>query len=140
MPTYEFRCPDGTIIERVFRMSDAPQAIPAPDGSGMAVRVISGGADLIFKGSGFYITDYGKDGKRDRRESTNTAEAKGDGAKGDTAKDAVPVSTDVKGAAKSAASSDAKGDSSNSAGASGSDRPKSDKKPGPASPSSGAAE
>ena len=33
----------------------------------MAARQISGGAGLVFKGSGFYITDYGKDGKGARR-------------------------------------------------------------------------
>lgn len=67
MPTYEFRCPDGSIIERVFKMSEVPETIPSPNGDGVAVRIISGGADLIFKGSGFYITDYGKDGKKDQR-------------------------------------------------------------------------
>ena len=48
MPTYEFRCPDGSIIERIFKISEVPSEIPAPDGSGMAVRIISGGAALIF--------------------------------------------------------------------------------------------
>ncbi|HMN08655.1 MAG TPA: hypothetical protein PKC83_07720 [Gemmatimonadaceae bacterium] len=71
MPTYEFRCPDGSIIERFFKISEVPSEIPAPDGSGMAVRVISGGAGLIFKGSGFYITDYGKDGKKDQRAASS---------------------------------------------------------------------
>jgi predicted nucleic acid-binding Zn ribbon protein len=80
MPTYEFRCPDGSIIERVFKMSEVPESIPTPDGSGVAVRMISGGADLLFKGSGFYITDYGKDGKKDQRESANKSAA-GEGAK-----------------------------------------------------------
>lgn len=74
MPTYEFRCPDGSIIERIFKISEVPDEIPAPDGSGMAVRVISGGAGLIFKGSGFYITDYGKDGKKDQRAAAKPAE------------------------------------------------------------------
>lgn len=67
MPTYEFRCPDGTIIERVFKISEVPAEIPSPNGDGMATRMISGGAALLFKGSGFYITDYGKDGKKDQR-------------------------------------------------------------------------
>jgi hypothetical protein len=31
------------------------------------MRKISGGAGLVFKGSGFYITDYGKDGKGPRK-------------------------------------------------------------------------
>jgi predicted nucleic acid-binding Zn ribbon protein len=71
MPTYEFRCPDGTIIERVFKISEVPAEIPSPNGDGMAVRMISGGAALVFKGSGFYITDYGKDGKKDQRASSS---------------------------------------------------------------------
>jgi predicted nucleic acid-binding Zn ribbon protein len=80
MPTYEFRCPDGTIVERVFKISEVPEAIPSPAGDGMAVRVISGGAGLIFKGSGFYITDYGKDGKKDQRGAASS-ESKGGEAK-----------------------------------------------------------
>lgn len=67
MPTYEFRCPDGTIIERIFKISEVPETIPVPNGEGVATRIISGGAALLFKGSGFYITDYGKDGKKDQR-------------------------------------------------------------------------
>ncbi len=67
MPTYEFRCPDGSIIEARFKISEVPESIPTPDGTGVATRIISGGASLLFKGSGFYITDYGKDGKKDQR-------------------------------------------------------------------------
>ena len=73
MPTYEFRCPDGTIIERIYKISEAPSEIPSPNGDGMAVRIISGGAGLLFKGSGFYITDYGKDGKKDQRAASEKA-------------------------------------------------------------------
>jgi predicted nucleic acid-binding Zn ribbon protein len=92
MPTYEFRCPDGTIIERVFKMSEVPESIPVPNGEGVAVRMISGGADLLFKGSGFYITDYGKDGKKDLRESANKSAAdSGKSSGGDSAKPAAPV-------------------------------------------------
>ena len=82
MPTYEFRCPDGTIIERQFKMSEVPAEIPVPDGSGMAVRIVSSGAGLHFKGSGFYITDYGKDGKKDQRAAAakSDAAAPADGA------------------------------------------------------------
>jgi predicted nucleic acid-binding Zn ribbon protein len=84
MPTYEFRCPDGTIVERVFKISEVPETIPSPHGDGVAVRVISGGAGLIFKGSGFYITDYGKDGKKDQRGSSG-AETKAGGEGGGAA-------------------------------------------------------
>ena len=76
MPTYEFRCPDGTIIERIYKISEAPSEIPSPNGDGMAVRIISGGAGLLFKGSGFYITDYGKDGKKDQRAASGDKDGK----------------------------------------------------------------
>jgi predicted nucleic acid-binding Zn ribbon protein len=88
MPTYQFRCPDGTIVERVFSFSEVPASIPSPDGTGEAVRIISGGAGLIFKGSGFYITDYGKDGKKDQRD----AAAKSDAAKTDAKSYSKPES------------------------------------------------
>lgn len=78
MPTYQFRCPDGSIVERTFKISEVPDTIPSPDGRGEAVRIISGGAGLIFKGSGFYITDYGKDGKKAQREAASQAAPKGD--------------------------------------------------------------
>lgn len=64
MPTYEFRLPDGTIIERSFKISEVPDEIPNPTGEGVAVRIISGGAGLLFKGSGFYLTDYGRNAHR----------------------------------------------------------------------------
>lgn len=69
MPTYEFRLPDGTIIEKVFKISEVPDEIPNPSGEGTAVRIISGGAALLFKGSGFYLTDYGRNAHRTQGEA-----------------------------------------------------------------------
>jgi putative FmdB family regulatory protein len=66
MPTYEYQCPDGHVFERLQKMSDKPQA-KCPACGQPATRKISGGAGLVFKGSGFYITDYGKDGKGPRK-------------------------------------------------------------------------
>lgn len=97
MPTYQFRCPDGTIVERIFKISEVPESIPTPNGEGVAVRIISGGAGLIFKGSGFYITDYGKDGKKDQREaaskSETKSESKSEGASPSTAKESSGTTT-----------------------------------------------
>jgi putative FmdB family regulatory protein len=67
MPTYEYRCPEGHEFELMQRMSDRPRA-KCPVCGRPATRQISGGAGLIFKGSGFYITDYGKDGKGPRQD------------------------------------------------------------------------
>jgi predicted nucleic acid-binding Zn ribbon protein len=93
MPTYEFRCPDGSIIEARFKISEVPETIPTPDGAGVATRIISGGASLLFKGSGFYITDYGKDGKKDQRAggaSSSTESAPKSDTKSDTKSESKP--------------------------------------------------
>ena len=74
MPTYEYRCPEGHEFELMQRMSDRPRA-KCPVCGRPAVRQISGGAALIFKGSGFYITDYGKDGKGPRQDKEIEAKA-----------------------------------------------------------------
>jgi putative FmdB family regulatory protein len=65
MPTYEFRCPKGHEFEKFYRsISGAPSEVACPTCGKIAHRQLSGGAGLVFKGSGFYITDYGKDGKK----------------------------------------------------------------------------
>jgi predicted nucleic acid-binding Zn ribbon protein len=73
MPTYEFRLPDGTIIERAFKISEVPAEIPNPNGEGVAIRIISGGAALLFKGSGFYLTDYGRNAHRTQGDTSKPA-------------------------------------------------------------------
>ena len=60
MPTYEYRCTAcGAEFEKFQRMSDEPVAACPRCGTD-AQRKISGGAGLVFKGSGFYITDYAR--------------------------------------------------------------------------------
>jgi putative FmdB family regulatory protein len=66
MPTYEYQCPEGHEFELLQKMSEKPRA-KCPVCGRVAIRKISGGAGLVFKGSGFYITDYGKDGKGPRK-------------------------------------------------------------------------
>ena len=65
MPTYEFRCPTGHEFEKFYRsISGAPMEVACPTCGKKAERQMSAGGGLVFKGSGFYITDYGKDGKK----------------------------------------------------------------------------
>ena len=60
MPTYEYRCPAGHEFEKFQRMSDPPVA-ECPECGAEAERMLSAGAGLLFKGDGFYITDYRSD-------------------------------------------------------------------------------
>lgn len=76
MPTYEYTCPSGHDFELFQKMSDKPRA-KCPVCGKPAVRKISGGAGLHFKGSGFYITDYGKDGKGPRNDKAREASDSG---------------------------------------------------------------
>lgn len=57
MPTYEYRCPNGHEFELFQRMSDEPEAT-CPECGAAAERLLSAGGGLLFKGEGFYITDY----------------------------------------------------------------------------------
>lgn len=60
MPTYEYRCSAGHEFERFQRMSEEPLR-ECPTCGAPAERILSTGAGLLFKGSGFYITDYRSD-------------------------------------------------------------------------------
>jgi putative FmdB family regulatory protein len=84
MPTYEYRCPSGHDFELVQKMNASPRA-KCPVCGKPATRQISGGAGLIFKGTGFYITDYGKDGKGPRQDKETEAKPEAAPAKTETA-------------------------------------------------------
>jgi putative FmdB family regulatory protein len=83
MPTYEYRCPAGHEFEHFFRtMSSAEVTMQCPVCGEVGERKVSGGSALLFKGSGFYITDYGKDGKKDQRKSSAKPEGGGSSGEG----------------------------------------------------------
>jgi putative FmdB family regulatory protein len=118
MPTYEYRCEKGHLFERVQKMNDRP-VTKCPVCGAKASRMISGGQGLIFKGTGFYITDYGKDGKGPRKDSEGAppseskadakAEAKPESSTKEKAEPKAESRSDSK-SEKSASRSDAKGD------------------------------
>ena len=59
MPTYDYICNDCEKIYEYFQsMSDAPIRECPECKKNSLRRVISGGTGLIFKGSGYYLTDY----------------------------------------------------------------------------------
>lgn len=57
MPTYEYRCPRGHHFEVFQRISDKPEAA-CPQCGEPGQRQISAGAGFLFRGEGFYKTDY----------------------------------------------------------------------------------
>lgn len=83
MPTYEYTCQKcGHQFECVHSMTAAPLEQCPKDvcpkarwGKGKVQRGIGGGAGLIFKGSGFYITDYRSEGYKAAAKADSTSPA-----------------------------------------------------------------
>src|SRR3989442_1162204 len=67
MPTYEYRCPNGHTFEKFYPRMNDRRRLRCPTCGATAERVISGGAALVFKGSGFYITDYKGGGEKQEK-------------------------------------------------------------------------
>lgn len=60
MPTYEYECARCQhTFEEFQKITDKPLT-KCPKCGGKLRRLITGGVGLIFKGSGFYVTDYKK--------------------------------------------------------------------------------
>jgi len=72
MPTYEYRCPEGHTFELFQRMSDPPPKRCQICGATPVQRVLFAPA-VVFKGSGFYSTDYGRGKKRDVSKDGDTS-------------------------------------------------------------------
>ena len=94
MPTYEYRCNEcGFKFERFHSIKADPiRDCPECGKKGAVQRLISGGAGLIFKGDGFYITDYRSDSyksaqkKEKAASSGSSAKSAEKGGKGDSKK------------------------------------------------------
>jgi putative FmdB family regulatory protein len=82
MPTYEYECKEcGHAFEKFQSITARPIRV-CPKCGGEVVRLISAGSGLIFKGSGFYETDYrSAEYKRRAREESGAGSHKG-GSKG----------------------------------------------------------
>ena len=81
MPTYEYKCDAcGHAFERFHSMTAEPIKRCPECGKAKVKRLIGTGAGLIFKGSGFYITDYRDQSYTDKAkaESGTTTETKSD--------------------------------------------------------------
>jgi putative FmdB family regulatory protein len=100
MPTYEYACAKcGHQFEKFQPIAAAPLTVCPKDlcarkkwGRGRVKRVIGAGAGLLFKGSGFYITDYRSDNyKAAAKKDTAAPEAKAAPAKAESKPAAKPA-------------------------------------------------
>lgn len=100
MPIYEYRCEQcGKVFEYQQRITDAPlEFCPAEicdsvehKGKGKVHRIISKNIGLVFKGNGFYITDYAR-----KNSSVASSNGNGTGSKNGTSA-TEKVTTETKG-------------------------------------------
>jgi putative FmdB family regulatory protein len=107
MPTYEYRCTScGHEFEKFQRMSDEPRA-ECPECSAEAQRRLSGGAGFLFKGSGFYITDYRSDSyKSAAKAESGESDSKSAGPSTSSGSDASSSTSTTSGGPKSGGKSE----------------------------------
>jgi putative FmdB family regulatory protein len=79
MPTYDYECKSCQHTWEVFQSIKAAPIKKCPEcGKNQAKRVIGPGAGILFKGSGFYITDYRSDSYK--KAAASDAKASGSGS------------------------------------------------------------
>jgi len=118
MPTYEYRCENGHDFEAFQKMSDDPLDT-CPECGAPAERRISSGAGLVFKGTGFYITDYKRAGEK--KESGEGGDAKGSGEKGGSSESARSGGSGSEGSGSGKSGSSGSGSGTGSGGSKGGD-------------------
>ena len=75
MPTYNYYCRDCDSHFSCFQKMSETSLSKCNECGGKIERVITGGTGLIFKGSGFYLTDY-KDEKKTDKDTSEKKEGK----------------------------------------------------------------
>ncbi|MCL2442481.1 MAG: zinc ribbon domain-containing protein [Treponema sp.] len=90
MPTYEYECKSCSHNFEIFQsMSDQPLK-DCPECGKEIRRLIFGGAGVIFKGSGFYVTDKGKSAGSETKAAGTVASAGKTETKSDSAVPSAP--------------------------------------------------
>jgi len=79
MPTYSYECKEcGHVTDEFHAMSAKPRVKCAQCGSTRTKKLLGTGAGIIFKGSGFYETDYKRNGSGGKSKSSGKSESKAD--------------------------------------------------------------
>lgn len=93
MPTYKYKREDGSTFE--IRQSINEDALEECPETGQKVkRVISGGGGVVYKGDGWYVTDYKDSDRKEKRaqaknKENGSADSSGNGTSADTAKESA---------------------------------------------------
>lgn len=72
MPTYDYKCTNCNYTFEYFQPMTAEPLIECPKCKGIIKRIIGKGSGPIFKGSGFYQTDYKGKASKTSNKSSNT--------------------------------------------------------------------
>ena len=86
MPTYEYQCDKCKKVFEAFQSMKDPAFTTCPKelcqqktwGKGKVRRLLGTGAGLIFKGSGFYITDYRSEGYKSAAQKESSSGSSSD--------------------------------------------------------------
>lgn len=73
MPTYEYKREDGSVFEILQGINDTALET-CPETGQKVKRMISGGGGVVYKGTGFYVTDY-KNGRTNSSAESKTEAA-----------------------------------------------------------------
>jgi putative FmdB family regulatory protein len=103
MPLYEYKCAAcGKVFEVIQKFVDEPLHVH-PECGGTVERLVSASA-LQFKGSGWYVTDYGKNGSaahKEKPKSDSSDSKKSESSKAESSKPAASPAKDTSSATKS---------------------------------------
>lgn len=107
MPTYDYKCLECDIQFEKFQGITAPPLEECPECSGKLKRLIGAGAGLIFKGSGFYTTDYRSEGyKESAKKDKDTSSDKKSSDKSDKKENKTETSSETKSTSNESKSND----------------------------------
>lgn len=107
MPTYEYECKSCGTVQDVFHSMTKKPRVKCLECGGSTKKLIGAGAGIIFKGSGFYETDYknrsgypgggnGKSGVPKEKPAESKKEAAADTSKSDTSKSNTSSKSETK--------------------------------------------
>jgi len=97
MPTYDYACENCEHRFEQFQSITAKPLKKCPQCGKMSLkRLIGAGAGVIFKGSGFYQTDYRSDSYKKAKENEKPAESAAPKKKNDTKNASTKVASDTK--------------------------------------------